>query len=109
MQRGRGRPGGSMNQKLKNHPQSADDIRVRPKKNVRGRTRGLILEMKRKQSPDGKLDVVIHPTRMVAVGPGRNDFITDLSIILRKNARFNVNKWSRVPQSTRDTIVEKVL
>ncbi|PNY15556.1 hypothetical protein L195_g012255 [Trifolium pratense] len=85
------------------------DIRVRPKKNVRGRTRGLILEMKRKQSPDGKLDVVIHPTRMVAVGPGRNDFITDLSIILRKNARFNVNKWSRVPQGTRDTIVEKVL
>ncbi|WJX47365.1 hypothetical protein P8452_34063 [Trifolium repens] len=85
------------------------DIRVRPKKNIRGRTRGLILEMKRKQSPDGKLDVVIHPTRMVAVGPGRNDFITDLSIILRKNARFNVNKWSRVPQSTRDTIVEKVL
>ncbi|GAU18757.1 hypothetical protein TSUD_80460 [Trifolium subterraneum] len=65
--------------------------------------------MKRKQSPDGKLDVVIHPTRMVAVGPGRNDFITDLSIILRKNARFNVNKWRRVPQSTRDTIVEKVL
>lgn len=87
----------------------ASDIRVGPKKNVRGRTRGLILEMKRKQSPDGKLDVVIHPTRLVAVGPGRNDFITDVSIILRKNARFNVNKWRRVPQNTRDTIVKKVL
>ncbi|KAL5053668.1 hypothetical protein RYX36_034350 [Vicia faba] len=100
--RGRGRPKGSMNQM--NHPQNAD-ARVRPKKIVRG----VMLEMKRKLSPDGKLDVIIHPERLVAIGPGRKDFITDLSIILRKNARFNVNKWRQVPQSTRDTIVEKIL
>ncbi|XP_058731615.1 uncharacterized protein LOC131603338 isoform X2 [Vicia villosa] len=106
MQRGRGRPKGSMNQM--NHPQNAD-ARVRPKKIVRGPTKGVMLEMKRKLSPDGKLDVIIHPERLVAIGPGRKDFITDLSIILRKNARFNVNKWRRVPQSTRDTIVEKIL
>lgn len=87
----------------------ASDTRVRPKNKVRGQTRGLMLEMKRKLSRDGKMDVDIHPTRLVAVGPGRNDFITDLSIIVRKNARFNVNKWSSVPQSTKDTIVEKVL
>ncbi|XP_039684911.1 uncharacterized protein [Medicago truncatula] len=107
MQRGPGRPRRSMNQK--NHRQNADDTRVRPKNKVRGQTRGLMLEMKRKLSRDGKMDVDIHPTRLVAVGPGRNDFITDLSIIVRKNARFNVNKWSSVPQSTKDTIVEKVL
>lgn len=85
------------------------DISVFPKRKGRGRTRGLTLEMKRKLSPDGKLDVLIHPTRLVAVGPGRNDFITDLSIIVRKNARLNVHKWKQVTQNTRDTIVQKIL
>lgn len=68
-----------------------------------------MLELKRRQSADGKLDVTIHPTKLVAVGPGRNDFIADLSIIVRQNARFNVNMWRKVPQDTRDAIVKKVL
>lgn len=106
MQRGRGRPRGSLNEK--NHPQNAD-ANVGIKRNVRGRTKELILDLKRKQSADGKLDVTIHPTKLVAVGPGRNDFIADLSIIIRQNARFNVNMWRKVSQDTRDTIVKKVL
>lgn len=65
--------------------------------------------MKRQQSADGKLDVIIHPTRLVAIGPGRNDFITDLSVIVRKNARLNVHKWRQVTQNTRDAIVQDVL
>ncbi|TKY60121.1 hypothetical protein E2542_SST17216 [Spatholobus suberectus] len=59
------------------------DIIVKPKRKGRGKTRGLTLQMKRQQSADGKLDVLIHPTKLVAVGPGRNGFITDLSLIVR--------------------------
>ncbi|KAL9329498.1 hypothetical protein ACSQ67_004501 [Phaseolus vulgaris] len=65
--------------------------------------------MKRQLSADGKLDVLIHPTKLVAVGAGRNDFITDLSLIVRQNARLNVRQWKKVPQSTRDTIVQNIL
>lgn len=85
------------------------DLSPIPKKKGRGRTRGLRVQMKRLQSEDGKLDVFIHPTKMVAVGPGRKDFITGLSVIVRQNARHNVCKWKKVPQSVRDTIVQKVL
>ncbi|XP_047178356.1 uncharacterized protein LOC124845323 [Vigna umbellata] len=65
--------------------------------------------MKRQQSVDGKLDVLIHPTKLAAIGPGRSDFITDLSLIVRQNARLNVRQWKKVPQSTRDTIVQNIL
>ncbi|KAG4911709.1 hypothetical protein JHK82_052310 [Glycine max] len=54
--------------------------------------------MKRQQSADGKLDVLIHPTKLVAVGPGYNDFITGLSLIVHQNARLNVLQWKKVPQ-----------
>ncbi|KAL5175479.1 hypothetical protein HKD37_08G021671 [Glycine soja] len=86
-----------------------DDIIAKPKRKGRGQTKGLTLQMKRQQSADGKLDVLIHPTKLVAVGPGRNDFITDLSLIVRQNARLNVRQWKKVPQSTRDTIVQNIL
>jgi len=85
------------------------DTIVSPKRRGRGQTRGLSLQMKRHMSADGKLDVLIHPTKLVAVGPGRNDFITDLSLIVRRNARLNVRQWKKVPQSTRDTIVQNIL
>ncbi|XP_061362586.1 uncharacterized protein LOC133306299 isoform X2 [Gastrolobium bilobum] len=107
LESGQGQPSGSMNQKK--HQQNADDINVTPKIKRRGTTRGWMVEMKRQQSPDGKLDVLIHPTRLVAVGPGRKDFITDLSVIVRRNARLNVCQWRKVPQSTRDAIVQNVL
>lgn len=85
------------------------DTNVTPTTMGRGPTRGLTLQMKRQQSADGKLDVLIHPTKLVAVGPGRQDFITDLSIIVRQHARLNVYRWRKVPKSTRDTIVQNVL
>lgn len=85
------------------------DTIVKPKRKGRGQTRGLSLQMKRQQSADGKLDVLIHPTKLAAIGPGRNDFITDLSLIVRQNARLNVRQWKKVPQSTRDTIVQNIL
>jgi len=85
------------------------DTVVKPKRKGRGQTKGLSLQMKRQRSADGKLDVLIHPTKMVAIGPGRNDFITDLSLIVRQNARLNVRQWKKVPQSTRDTIVQNIL
>ncbi|XLR06046.1 hypothetical protein HN51_060931, partial [Arachis hypogaea] len=93
----------------KNHKQNADGVSINPKRKGRGPTKGLILEMKRQQSADGKLDVLIHPTKLVAVGPGRKDFITDLSLIVRKHARLNVHMWRKVPKSTRDTIVQSIL
>ncbi|KAH1250905.1 Disease resistance protein [Glycine max] len=91
-----------------NHQQNADG-KLDPKRKGRGQTRGLTLQRKRRKSADGKLDVLIHPTKLVAVGPGRNDFITDLSLIVRQNARLNVLQWKKVPQSTRDTIVQNIL
>ncbi|XP_006585203.1 uncharacterized protein [Glycine max] len=100
-------PRESINQEI--HQQNADDIIAKPKRKGRGQTKGLTLQMKRQQSADGKLDVLIHPTKLVAVGPGRNDFITDLSLIVRQNARLNVRQWKKVPQSTRDTIVQNIL
>ena len=85
------------------------DIIAKPKRKGRGQTKGLTLQMKRQQSADGKLDVLIHPTKLVAVGPGYNDFITGLSLIVHQNARLNVLQWKKVPQSTRDTIVQNIL
>ncbi|XP_068470231.1 uncharacterized protein [Phaseolus vulgaris] len=106
--RGLWQPIESINQE--NHQQNADThTLVKPKKKGRGQTRGLSLQMKRQLSADGKLDVLIHPTKLVAVGAGRNDFITDLSLIVRQNARLNVRQWKRVPQSTRYTIVQNIL
>ncbi|MED6106412.1 hypothetical protein PIB30_004646 [Stylosanthes scabra] len=99
-----------------NHQQNADGklnvciyLSINPKRKGRGPTKGLILEMKRQQSADGKLEVLIHPTKLVAVGPGRKDFITDLSLIVRKHARLNVYTWRKVPESTRETIVQSIL
>ncbi|KAK7362097.1 hypothetical protein VNO77_04197 [Canavalia gladiata] len=85
------------------------DIIVKPKKGGRGQAKGLKLQLKRQRSADGKLDVVIHPTKLVPVGPGRNDFITDLSLIVRANARLNVKSWRQVPKSIKDTIVQNIL
>lgn len=61
------------------------------------------------ESADGKLDVLIHPTKLVAVGPGRKDFIADLSLMVHRDARHNVSKWKQVPQSVKDKIVQNAL
>ncbi|KAJ7969131.1 Transposase, Ptta/En/Spm, plant [Quillaja saponaria] len=80
-----------------------------PKKKGRGPTKGLKVQKKREKSADRKLDVLIPPSTMVAVGPGRKDFITDLSVIVHQNAPHNVYKWKQVPQTVKDTIVLNTL
>ncbi|XP_045820098.1 uncharacterized protein LOC123913411 [Trifolium pratense] len=46
---------------------------------------------------------------MVAVGPGAANFVTEVSIVVLKNAPFNVKKWGKIPQAKLDKIVSKVL
>lgn len=79
------------------------------KKKGRGRPRILNVQTKHQESADGKLEVLIHPTKMVAVGPGRKDFIKDLSLMVHQNIRHNVCKWKQVPQSVKDKIVKNAL
>ncbi|WJX25159.1 hypothetical protein P8452_14226 [Trifolium repens] len=46
---------------------------------------------------------------MVAVGPGAANFVTEMSIIVLKNAPFNVEKWKNIPEDILNKIVSKVL
>ncbi|KAK2395895.1 hypothetical protein QL285_057585 [Trifolium repens] len=46
---------------------------------------------------------------MVAVGPGAANFVTEISIIVLKNAPFNVKKWKNIPEDIFNKIVFKVL
>ncbi|XP_058724266.1 uncharacterized protein LOC131595804 [Vicia villosa] len=75
----------------------------------RGRTIGLGIVKKKKKSSIGKLQVVIPSDKMVAVGPGAANFVTEISIVVLKNAPFNVKRWKKVPQDVHDKIVSKVL
>ncbi|WJX89696.1 hypothetical protein P8452_71670 [Trifolium repens] len=42
---------------------------------------------------------------MVAVGPGAANFVTEISIIVLKNAPFNVEKWKNIPEDIFNKIV----
>jgi hypothetical protein len=46
---------------------------------------------------------------MVAVGPGAANFVAEISIIVLKNAPFNVEKWKNIPEDIFNKIVSKVL
>ncbi|KAK2451284.1 hypothetical protein QL285_010352 [Trifolium repens] len=78
-------------------------------KKGRGRTSGLGVAKKRKKSATGKLHVDISIDKMVAVGPGAANFVTEISIIVLKNAPFNVKKWKNIPEDIFNKIVSKVL
>ncbi|RHN82113.1 putative transposase, Ptta/En/Spm, plant [Medicago truncatula] len=75
----------------------------------RGRTVGLSVAKKKKKSATGKLHDVIPTDKMVAVGSGAANFVTEISIVVLKNAPFNVKKWRKIPQETENKIVSKVL
>ena len=64
----------------------------------------MTVQKKRRESADGKLDVIIHPTKKVAVGPGLKDFITDLSVIVHQSVRHNV-----YPKNVKDAVVQSAL
>jgi hypothetical protein len=55
------------------------------------------------------LHVDIPIDKMVAVGPGAANFVTKISIIVLKNAPFNVKKWKNIPEDIFNKIVSKVL
>ncbi|WJX61757.1 hypothetical protein P8452_46817 [Trifolium repens] len=44
-----------------------------------------------------------------SVGPGAANFVTEMSIIVIKNAPFNVEKWKNIPEDIFNKIVSKVL
>jgi len=75
----------------------------------RGRTIGLSVAKKKKKSATGKLHVVIPTDKMVAVGSGAANFVTEISTVVLKNAPFNVKKWRKIPKETENKIVAKVL
>jgi len=55
------------------------------------------------------LHVVISTDKMVVVGSGDANFVTEISIVVLKYAPFNVKKWRKIPQETGKKIVSKVL
>ncbi|KAK2376294.1 hypothetical protein QL285_077099 [Trifolium repens] len=78
-------------------------------KKGRGRTTGLGVAKRKKKSATGKLHVDIPIDKMVAVGPGAAKFVTEMPIIVLKNAPFNVEKWKNIPEDIFNKIVSKVL
>jgi len=75
----------------------------------RGRTVGLSVAKKKKKNATGILHVVIPTDKMLAVGSGASNFVIEISIVVLKNAPFNVKKWRKIPQETENKIVSKVL
>jgi hypothetical protein len=63
------------------------------KKNGRGKTAGLSVSKKKRKSATGKLRIFIPTDKMVAVGPRASDFVTEISVLTKKHAPLNVEKW----------------
>ncbi|KAH0632758.1 hypothetical protein KY284_035544 [Solanum tuberosum] len=95
-----------------NNAGTADVIATPPpgqKRKGRGKTTGLSIQKKLKESVNGKLKVIIPPDRMVAVGPGAKDFVTELSVTVLHNARHDVKNWKGVADLAKDRIVAHML
>ncbi|XP_049352621.1 uncharacterized protein LOC125817088 [Solanum verrucosum] len=95
-----------------NNAGTADVIATPPpgqKRKGRGKTTGLSIQKKLKESVNGKLKVIIPPDRMVAVGPGAKDFVTELSVTVLHNARHDVKNWKGVSDLAKDRIVAHML
>ncbi|XP_059292476.1 uncharacterized protein LOC132045921 isoform X1 [Lycium ferocissimum] len=84
------------------HPQSGK------KRKGRGKTTGLSIQKKRKYSDNGKLEVIIPPDRTIAVGPGANDFVTELSVKVFQHARHDVKNWKNVSNLAKDRIIAHI-
>lgn len=95
-----------------NNAGTADVIATPPpgkKRKGRGKTTGLSIQKKIKESVNGKLKVIIPPDRTVAVGPGAKDFVTELSVTVLHNARHDVKNWKGVSDLAKDRIVAHML
>ncbi|XP_070052268.1 uncharacterized protein [Nicotiana tomentosiformis] len=75
----------------------------------RGKTRGFSIQKKHKNNPNGKLEVIIPPDRTVAVGPGANNFVTELSVTVDQNAKHDVKTWKKVSDLAKERIVAHML
>ncbi|XP_075076209.1 uncharacterized protein LOC107780742 isoform X2 [Nicotiana tabacum] len=75
----------------------------------RGKTRGFSIQKKRKNNPNGKLEVIIPPDRTVAVGPGASNFVTKLSVTIDQNAKHDVKTWKKVSDLAKERIVAHML
>nr|XP_016445945.1 PREDICTED: uncharacterized protein LOC107771117 [Nicotiana tabacum] len=75
----------------------------------RGKTRGFSIQKKRKNNPNGKLEVIIPPDRTVAVGPGANNFVTELLVTVDQNAKHDVKTWKKVSDLAKERIVDHML
>lgn len=78
------------------------------KRKGRGKTTGTSVSKKREKTASGKLHVLIPPDKMVAVGPGAPDFVTEISVLVQKKAPLNVEKWKDVPDEIKKDIVSRV-
>jgi hypothetical protein len=63
---------------------------------------------KRRVLPENYM-LIFPINKMVAVGPGAAKFVIEISIIVLKNAPFNVKKWKNIPEDIFNKIVSKVL
>lgn len=78
-------------------------------KKGRGKMKGFSILKKRKVSDNGKLKVIIPSDRTVAVGPGANDFVTEISVKVSQHAKHDIKKWKEVPDLVKDRIVAHIL
>ncbi|XP_075109326.1 uncharacterized protein LOC107828463 isoform X5 [Nicotiana tabacum] len=75
----------------------------------RGKTRGFLIQKKRKNNLNGKLEVIIPPDRTIAVGPGANNFVAELSVTVDQNAKHDVKTWKKVSDLAKERIVAHML
>nr|XP_033513157.1 uncharacterized protein LOC104100710 isoform X2 [Nicotiana tomentosiformis] len=75
----------------------------------RGKTRGFSIQKKCKNNPNGKLEVIIPPDRTVVVGPGANNFVTELSVTIDQNAKHDIKTWKKVSNLAKERIVAHML
>ncbi|KAL2344221.1 hypothetical protein Fmac_005506 [Flemingia macrophylla] len=52
---------------------------------------------------------MIPTDKMVVVGPGATDFVTEISFIIQKHAPYNIEKWKFLYKAIKKRIVTKVL
>ncbi|XP_075089902.1 uncharacterized protein LOC142161776 [Nicotiana tabacum] len=75
----------------------------------RGKTRGFSIQKKCRNNPNGKLEVIIPSDRMVAVGPGANSFVTELSVKVDQNTKHDVKSWKKVSDLAKEMILAHML
>lgn len=53
--------------------------------------------------------MIISPDRIVAVGPGANDFVTEIFVKVSQHDKHDIKKWKDVPDLEKDRITVHIL